>query len=217
MYFPNSAMLTWSYRVAQLAWEAEPVVAAAQVLLEAVDVEAGGTAAKRTNALLAVLDAAAVVANIGVRDATSVSEEVDLEANNAGLDSVAAHASAKLDAGGDAEACAKVLSFDSLGFAPALPVLASSLPAPGATALDADSAIGRAEHIDNEAVAARGRWVLKGYKTLFAHIFYFDPPRQALADAPYEQREFDDFARAQTRKPSEALLDSHERNSHRVG
>jgi hypothetical protein len=57
--------------------------------------------------------------------------------------------------------------------------------------------------VDLEATSGPGRWVLKGYKTMYAHLFRPDALRQAIVDAPHEIDECDDLEKVRTRRSAE--------------
>jgi hypothetical protein len=68
--------------------------------------------------------------------------------------------------------------------------------------------------VDLEATSGPGRWVLKGYKTMYAHLFRPDALRQAVVDGPHEVNECDDLGKVHARKsPTVRLSSPHVRDT----
>jgi hypothetical protein len=199
MYPMNSATLIWSYK-AQWAWEIDVIAKAA---VEAV--QNPGTSTKST--LESVLE-----------NSSSVLDALETVGVAATVTAVTAAADEMLqgdqeDAGSSSEVPSAPVAHEDISVAgasgSALPELfARLLPAAAQTVFDPkadvpEGARGKDRVDDQEAAAApSGRWVSKGYRTLYAHTFSVDLLREAVVDAQHEVRESDGIDKINARKPT---------------
>lgn len=199
MYLMNSATLIWSYR-AQWAWEIDQIAKAAVNAAQNPGAATESTLQSVLGSSSSVLDAletlgvaATVAAVVAAADETPQGGEADAASSSEVRDALVANDDA-MAAGASVGAMPEL-------FARLLPVVAPTVFGPKGDkpeAVNAKGCVGDQE----AATASSGRWVLKGYRTLYAHIFSVDPLREAVIDAQHEVREFDDVEKANARKPS---------------
>jgi hypothetical protein len=197
MYLMNSATLIWSYK-AQWAWEIDVIAKAAVEAVQNPSASNKSTLESVLENSSSVLDALETVGVAATVAAVTAAADEMLQGD-------------KADAGSSSDVPPDAHEDTSIACASsgALPELIARLtPVVAQTVFDSKADVpkgadGKDRVDDREAAAApSGRWVSKGYRTLYAHTFSVDLLREAVVDAQHEVHESDGIDKINARKPT---------------
>jgi hypothetical protein len=203
VYLPSYVLLTWSYKAAEWAWEVEELAELAagfDVASESTSEPLIGSASQIPSAFDAFMF------NPKVVEAVIAADDVLHSGVGDAFNSAVLLVSVEREDVSDPSGPKLSTGTRSLAPVPHLPVLTPrpldlrEIEQPAYTVRD------NVRAVDRQAASGWGRWVLKGYKTLYAHLFRPDALRQAVVDAPHEVNECDDPEKVRSRKRSTDLL-----------